>query len=131
MKWLKVFSLFALLHAGAWIGTHVWLAANPRTVLIVADTSFSMKEAFPAMRRWIDERAEGARYTRFLVGTDKALIGPLEELRSSESIFRAAFGRSAPESLNRYAAVAAGTRVLLSDGSFEVPGWELVRFDID
>ena len=131
MKWAKVFALFALLHLGAWLGTHLWLTANPKVALVVADTSFSLKEAFPAMRRWIDDYARGARYTRVLVGTDKALIGPLEELRSSEAIFRAAFGRSSPESLKRYAPLATDTRVFLSDGSFDVPGWERVTFDVE
>ena len=130
MKWLKVLPLFVALHATGWIGTHLWLGANPRTTLIVADTSFSMKSAFPAMRRWIDERTEAARYTRFLVGTDKALIGPLEDLRSSDAIFRTAFGRSSAESLTRYNAVRADRRVLLSDGGFEAPsGWETVIFE--
>jgi len=129
MKWLKVFAAFALLHAGAWVGTHLWLEANPKTVLIVADTSFSAKDDFPAMRRWIDDYASSTRYTRIVVGTDKALIGPLDELRSSESIFRTAFGRSGAESLKRYVAVDADTRILLSDGSFEAPGWDEVVFD--
>ena len=128
MKWLKVFSAFAVLHLIAWVGTHLWLTANPRTALVVADTSFSMKGEFPAMRRWIDDYAAGARYTRVLVGTDKALIGPLDELRSSEAIFRTAFGRSSAESLKRYGAVEAGERILLSDGTFDAPGWEAVTF---
>ena len=62
------------------------------------------------------------RYTRVLVGTDKALIGPLDELRSTEAIFRTSFGRSGAESLKRYGAVEADTRTLLSDGSFDAPG---------
>jgi len=128
MKWLKVFSVFVLLHVGAWGATHLWLTANPKTTLIVADTSFSMKGEFPAMGRWIDDYVDGARYTRVLVGTDKALIGPLDELRSSAAIFRAAFGRSSAESLKRYGAVEAGERVFLSDGTVDVSGWESVTF---
>lgn len=125
---LKVFAAFVLLHVGAWVGTHLWLTANPKTVLIVADTSFSSKADFPAMRRWIDEYSASARYAQIVVGTDKALIGPLDELRSSESIFRTAFGRSGSESLKRYVAVDADTRILLSDGSFDAPGWQAVVF---
>lgn len=128
MKWAKVFAAFALLHVLGWAGTHLWLTANPKTTLVVADTSFSMKAEFPAMRRWIDENVADTRYTRVLVGTDKALIGPLEELRSTDAIFRAAFGRSDAESLKRFGAIDADTRILLSDGSFDAPGWESVTF---
>ena len=102
MKRLIAFAAFALLHVLGWVGTHAWLTANPKTALVVADTSFSMKDEFPAMRRWIDEHVDGLRYTRVLVGTDKALIGPLDELRSTEAIFRTSFGRSDAESLKRY-----------------------------
>lgn len=128
MKVFKVFSVFVLLHIGAWVATHLWFEANPKTVLIVADTSFSAKANFPAMRRWIDDYAASTRYAQIIVGTDKALIGPLEELRSSESIFRTAFGRSGLDSLKRYVAVDADTRILLYDGSFEAPGWQAVSF---
>lgn len=128
MKWVKVFGLFVCLHIGAWIGSHLWLSAHPSTTLIVADTSFSMKAQFPAMRRWIDDHVAASRYTRVIVGTDKALIGPYEELRSSDAIFRTAFGRSSADSLQRYGVIDADTRVLLSDGSFDAPGWTSVDF---
>ena len=128
MKRLIAFAAFALLHVLGWVGTHAWLTANPKTALVVADTSFSMKDEFPAMRRWIDEHVDGLRYTRVLVGTDKALIGPLDELRSTEAIFRTSFGRSDAESLKRYGVVEADTRTLLSDGSFDAPGWDTVTF---
>lgn len=128
MKWLKVFSVFILLHAIAWAGTHIWLTQHPKTTLVVADTSFSMKDEFPAMRRWIDDFVAGQRYTTVLVGTDKALIGPFSELRSSDAIFRTSFGRSSIDSLQRYGAVKSDSRVLLSDGSFEASGWNMVTF---
>jgi len=131
MKWVKVFGLFAFLHLGAWLASHIWLSSHPETTLIVADTSFSMKDEFPAMRRWIDDYVSTSRYTRVIVGTDKALIGPYEELRSSDAIFRTAFGRSSADSLQRYGVIEADARVLLSDGSFNAAGWTSVDFGGD
>lgn len=128
MKWLKVFALFAVLHAAGWAGTHVWLRLHPKTVLIVADTSFAMKPEFPAMRRWIDAFAADARYVHIVVGTDKALIGPLDELRSTDALFRTSFGRSTSDSLKRYASVDADERIVLSDGSLDAGGWRAVEF---
>lgn len=129
MRRIAVFALFVALHAAGWIGAHFWLSSHPKTVLIVADTSFVMKPLFPAMRRWIDDYAASARYTRILVGTDKALIGPLEELRSSDAIFRTAFGKTAPDALQRYSNVDADKRIVLSDGELDAPRWQQVTFD--
>jgi len=131
MKWVKVFGLFVFLHLGAWLASHIWLSSHPKTALIVADTSFSMKDEFPAMRRWIDDYVSTSRYTRVIVGTDKVLIGPYEELRSSDAIFRTAFGRSSADSLQRYGVIEADARVLLSDGSFDAAGWTSIDFGGD
>lgn len=128
MKWLKIFSVFALLHVGAWIGGHVWMTMNPRTVVVIADTAYAMRPEFPAMRQWIEDYADQARYTRILVGTDRALIGPLEDLRSTEEIFRTSFGRSSPEALAALRQADADAHIVLTGGTLSAPGWEEVRF---
>lgn len=128
-KALRVFGVFVLLHALAWLGTHIYRTANPSTVLVVADTSFSLKPNFPDMQRWIQQRADTGRYESLLIGTDKALIGPFEDIRSPESIFRTAFGRSNADAFMKYQSVDADRRILLSDGTVSPSGWQLVTFD--
>jgi len=129
MKWLKVFALFTGLHLLGWIGAHWYKSNNPDKVLVVADTSFAMKPHFPAMQSWIDDYADSARYTDIVVGTDKALIGDFDELKSTGAIFRVSFGRSTAESLVRYASEQADEKIILSDGSFNASGWTVVKFD--
>jgi len=48
---------------------------------------------------------------------------------SRQSIFRTAFGRSDADDFQRYRSMAADKRILLSDGSFVMQGWELMLFD--
>lgn len=127
-KWIKVFSLFVILHGIGWGGAHWWMSRHEHTLLIVVDTSFALKPSFPAMQRWIKERVAKGRYEIVLVGTDKASLGELSDLPSTEALFRTAFGRSEPASLARYASIESDERIFLSDGRFEPPGWELVRF---
>lgn len=129
MKWLKVFALFLVLHIAGWVGAHGYLQKNPSRILIVADTSFSMKQHFPEMERWIDDYAASCRYATIEIGTDKAMIGPLSDIKDHRSIFRTAFGRSTEESLARYSSAQADKRILLSDGAFESSGWELITFN--
>jgi len=128
MKWLKVFAVFVVLNILFWVGAHFYKSANPQTVLLVADTSFSLKPQYPAMQSWIDDYAADSRYREITVGTDKALIGALNEIKSTDSIFRVSFGRSTPESLMPYESEKADQRIFLSDGSFKPAGWTLVTF---
>ncbi len=128
MKWLKVFAVFVVLNILFWVGAHIYKQSNPQTVLVVADTSFSLKPQYTAMQNWIDDFAADSRYRKITVGTDKALIGELSEIKSTDSIFRVSFGRSTAESLMRYESEPADQRVFLSDGSFNPPGWTLVTF---
>ena len=130
MKWLKIFAVFAILHAVGWIGSHVWMSMNPRVVVVIADTAYAMRPSFPAMREWIDDYAAKARYTRVLVGTDRAMLGPLEDLRSSEDIFRTSFGRSSLEALAPLRNAEADEHIVLTDGSLTARGWTQVTFDI-
>lgn len=129
MKWLKVFSLFVVLHAAGWAVAHAYHGKNPRTVLVVADTSFDMKPHFASMENWIDNFERTGRYQEILIGTDKAMIGPLSDIQSRNSIFRAAFGKSSTESLQRYNSSVADTKIWLSDGSVKPDGWRVVTFD--
>ncbi len=129
MKWLKVFAVFFGLHAIAWVAAHVYHSNNPKTVLVVADTSFVMKPQFSAMQSWIEDFETNGRYQQILIGTDKAMIGPLAEIRSRNSIFRAAFGKSSTESLLPYSSVPADKKIWLSDGSISPSGWSVVKFD--
>lgn len=129
MKWLKVFSVFILLHVLLWAGAHAYRTANPKTVLIGVDTSFDLKPHFPAMQNWIEAYESEARYESITIVSDKSVIGPLSEISSRQSIFRTAFGRSDEQDFLAYDATPADKRVLLSDGSFVMQGWELVRFE--
>ena len=102
---------------------------NPRVVVVVADTAYAMRPAFPAMRKWIDDYAANARYTRVLVGTDRAMLGSLEELRSTEDVFRTSFGRSSSEALAPLRNAEADEHIVLTDGSLTAQGWTSVLFD--
>lgn len=128
MKLLKVFALFVVIHALAWIGAHWYRSANPDHVLVVVDTSFAMKPKFPQILEWIDDLEQSSRYRKILIGTDKAEIGELSTLKSKESIFRTVFGKMDTESLQRYAQSEASKKYLLSDGSVQADGWTLVTF---
>lgn len=128
MKLVKVFGVFVLLHLLAWGAAHVWFSNRPDTVLVVVDTSFSMKPQFGAMREWIDAFEQEGRYQNIVIATDKAPLGPLKDIRSRDSIFRSAFGRLTESGLKRYSSTAAQRKILLSDGSLEPDGFDLVIF---
>jgi len=128
MKWVKVFSVFLLLNVVTWIGAHWYKNQRPEQVLVVADTSFALKSEYPSMQRWIQSYADDGRYREIVVGTDKALIGPLADIKSVDSVFRVSFGRSNADSLKRYDSAHYDERIFLSDGSFQPSGWTLVEF---
>jgi len=129
VKWAKVFSVFIGLHLLAWACAHVYRTAAPTDVLMVVDTSFALKPQFPAMQRWMNNYESNARYEYITVATDKTVIGPLHEIKSRDTIFRAAFGRSSLNDFEQYQNHPAEKRILLSDGRFVMDGWEMVRFD--
>ncbi|HPE61000.1 MAG: hypothetical protein KDI15_02840 [Thiothrix sp.] len=128
MKFLVAFSVFALLHLAGWAGAHVWLSRHQSEVLLVVDTSYGLKPHFTDMEDWISRFVARTRYKTITVGTDKALLGPLDSLPSQSVIFRTAFGRMTEENLARYATSTAKRRILLSDGSIDPAGWEVVEF---
>jgi len=128
MKWLKVFALFIVLHVIGWLGAHWYKSQNPQRVLVVADTSFALKSKYPDMQRWIENYASDSRYKKIIIGTDKAKIGDLSEIKSIDSIFRVSFGRSDSSSLKRYDSEQVDERILLSDGEFSASGWKMVKF---
>lgn len=128
MKFVKVFALFFLMHAAAWAGAHVYQNQHRETVLVVADTSYAMKPQFPAMQDWIENYEAKARYKDILVGTDKAMLGNLSDLKSKNVIFRTSFGSMTAESLARYDTTQASRKILLSDGKVQANGWEVVKF---
>jgi len=128
MKWLKVFAVFLVLHAIGWIGAHWYKSKNPEQVLVVADTSFALKSKYPDMQRWIENFASDARYRQIIIGTDKAKIGNLTEIKSIDSVFRVSFGRSDSTSLKRYDSEHFDQRFFLSDGEFKAPGWTVIKF---
>lgn len=127
MKTLKVFSLFILLHAASWGGAHAYLNKNKQTILVVVDTSYSMKKKFPDIKQWIEDFESDARYKKIIIGTDKAMLGELSELRRKEEIFRTAFGIIKEESLKRYRN-QKGKKILLSNGTIKPEGWEVIEF---
>jgi len=128
VKWLKIFSVFIVLQAVAWIVAHGVKKDRPQQILLVADTSFALKTTHPDMQRWIENYASDNRYRRITVGTDRALIGELSEIKSIDSVFRTSFGRSNADSLKKYRSVPADERIFLSDGTFTPDGWTLVKF---
>lgn len=128
MKLLTVFAVFILLHALAWAGAHWYRSANPQQVLVVVDTSFAMKAKFPEMLQWIETFDSSSRYRSVTIGTDKAEIGKLAELKSKESIFRTVFGKLQEDNLQRYSQSQASEKYLLSDGSIQPDGWKLIKF---
>lgn len=128
MKLIKVFALFIVLHLTAWVGAHWYLDTNREEVLLVVDTSYSMKSKFPEMTDWIANFDDGARYKTVIVGTDKAQLGVLSELKSHSVIFRTAFGRMTETSLVQYRDSQAKQKILLSDGSITPEGWKVVSF---
>ena len=129
MKYAKIFTAFLLLHLMAWVAAHIYLQANVSPVLVVVDTSFSMKEKFPQVKNWIEDFEKRSRYKKILIGTDKAMLGNLKDLQSTEVIFRTSFGKLQESNLNRhYGQTKAREKILLSDIDHSLPGWELVTF---
>lgn len=128
MKFLKIFGLFIALHLIGWGGAHYYQSQHPKEILIVADTSYAMRDKFPAMLEWINDYDKQARYKHIVVGTDKALLGDLASLPSRNVIFRTSFGSLTAENLARYDQNPADQKILLSDGSQQPAGWKLVKF---
>ena len=129
MKFLKIFGLLIVFQALAWIGSHLYFSANKSEVLLVVDTSFSMKPNFPAVQDWIESYEQKDRYKNIMIGTDKASLGTLNELSSKDVIFRTSFGKLSTDNLTRlYSHVKTDERILLSDGSLQPDGWEVVSF---
>jgi len=128
MKLLKVFAAFIVLHVMAWGAAHWYLSQHPAESLLVVDTSYSMKPKFPEMGEWIEKYHAKARYKAVTVGTDKAVLGQLSELKSYSVIFRTSFGRMTEASLDQYRNIVATEKVLLSDGMIQPDGWKVVKF---
>ena len=128
MKIIKIFSIFILLHVTAWGATHLYLSKNTSEILLVVDTSYAMKPKFSEMKQWIIDLENSSHYKKITVGTDKALLGNLEQLKSKDIIFRTAFGRMNSDNLNRYTGSSANEKILLSDGVIQPKGWEVISF---
>lgn len=128
MKLVKVFALFVVLHLVGWGLAHGYRSANPDEVLVVIDTSHAMQAHFPDMQRWLDNYESGARYKTIRVGTDKADLGNLADFKSKEALFRTVFGKMTEDNLRRYDGSSATEKILLSDGSVNAPGWDVVTF---
>lgn len=129
MKYVKVFAAFVLLHLAAWVCIHLYQSYKPASVLVVVDTSFSMKPKFAEIRQWIDDYESQNRYKKILIGTDKANLGDINSLQSKDVIFRTSFGKLQLTNLKRhYGGVKAARKILLSDGSETPDGWETVQF---
>ena len=128
MKILKLFALFMVLHASGWLAAHFYMENNPRQILLVVDTSYAMKPKFPAVEQWIKQFRKSARYQTVQIGTDKAMLGQLDDLKSPTVIFRTAFGRMNLDHLQLYQQVETDKKILLSDGSLKPDGWRVVVF---
>jgi len=129
MKILISFSVFLVLHILGWFAVHAWMTKNPKEVLVVVDTSFSMKGQFDDMRKWLSDYTESSRYSKVVIGTDKEVLGEYASLRSTDVVFRTAFGKFSQESLAKYSAIESDKRILLSDGVVQPKGWQVVEFN--
>ncbi len=129
MKFLKIFGALIIVQLLVWAAAHFYFSANKSVLLVVADTSFSMKKNFPEVKSWISNFESKRRYSTVLIGTDKAALGELADLKSMDVIFRTSFGKLTNENLTRlYSHIAADKRILLSDGSLTPSGWEVIKF---
>ncbi len=128
MKVVKVFAVFLVIHSAAWVAAHLYLGQNPKEVLIVVDTSYSMKPEFPKIEEWIEDYSGKSRYEVIQVGTDKAMLGKLDELKSRSVIFRTAFGKLTEDSFTQYRDIHVDEKILLSDGAVKPDGWRVVVF---
>jgi len=129
MKWLKILTPLIALHLIVWIASHLFFVNNKKDILLVVDTSYSMKEKSGKVLAWIDQFEANDRYREITVGTDKALLGALSELSSKDVIFRTSFGKLTNDNLVRlYSNTDADIRILLSDGSLQPQGWDVVTF---
>ena len=74
MKWLKILTPLLALHLIAWIASHIYFTNNKQEVLLVVDTSYSMKEKSGRVLQWIDQYEVSDRYKSVTIGTDLSLI---------------------------------------------------------
>ena len=88
-----------------------------------------MKNHFADMQEWLSDYVESGRYSKVVVGTDKEVLGDYESLRSSDVVFRTAFGKFSQQSLSRYDNIESDQRILLSDGTVRPKGWQVVEFN--
>ncbi len=129
MKFVKIFGAFIVVQCLLWIGSHVFFSTKQSEVLLVVDTSYSMKPNFQSVKSWIENYESSARYKDVVIGTNRASLGPLSELPSKDVIFRTSFGKLSDDDLKRlYSHVQVDKKILLSDGSLSPAGWELVTF---
>ena len=128
MKIVKVFALFVLIHLAGWGMAHAWMQKHQEKILVVVDTSYAMKPKFTAMEQWIEKFESASRYKDIVIGTDKAMLGTLDQLKSKTAIFRTAFGSMNADNLTRYESVNASEKILLSDGKLQAEGWKVIKF---
>jgi len=129
MKWLKLLTPLVTLHLVFWIASHSYFSSNEKEILLVVDTSYSMKAKSGKVIDWIVDYEANDRYKKITIGTDKAVLGTLSDLSSKDVIFRTSFGKLTNDNLVRlYGNANSDTRILLSDGSLRPKGWELVTF---
>ena len=88
MKWLKVLTPMLALHLIVWIASHTYFSSNEKEILLVVDTSYSMKAKSNKVIDWIDDYEDSYRYKKITIGTDKAILGTLSDLNSKDVIFR-------------------------------------------
>ena len=56
------------------------------------------------------------------------MLGELDSIASKANIFRTAFGRMTADNLQRYEHLPVSQKILLSDGSLQPAGWDVVKF---
>ena len=133
MRALLTWLLIAGTGFGALAGGYHWhLQTEPRKLLVLVDSSFAMREAWPRMPQVL-QSLEGKRYTRYALETDKA---PVHDYAEHLDLGRS--GTYAPRDFSRLLAQSergaysdADQIVLISNAAAAelaaLPAWRVVR----
>jgi len=127
---LKVLLICIGLNFATMGGAHVYLSENPDKVLLVVDTSNTIKPVKNDIIEWIRSYSNSARYKELHIATDKAYLGTLEGLPGVETVFRVTFGKLNVQSVtNKYAMdTNYQSKLLLTNQDTNIEGVSTISF---